>query len=146
MKLLDVNVWLAAAWARHRHHGVAKRWLDDEEDELAFCRVTQMALLRLTTNPAITGREMLSRREAWELVEHLTADPRVRFLPEPDGLVPLWMAWSKRDDHDHLLWTDDYLAAFAQAANADLVTLDSVFRTRYPAVRVVDLLRQPKAR
>jgi hypothetical protein len=24
--------------------------------------------------------------------------------------------------------------------------LDSVFRTRYPAVRVVDLLRQPKAR
>jgi hypothetical protein len=56
------------------------------------------------------------------------------------------VALSKRDDHDHLLGTDDYLAAFAQAANADLVTLDSGFRTRYPAVRVVDLLRQPKAR
>jgi predicted nucleic acid-binding protein len=51
MKLLDVNVWLAAAWARHRHHGVAKRWLDDEEDDLAFCRVTQMALLRLPPTP-----------------------------------------------------------------------------------------------
>lgn len=24
MKLLDVNVWLAASWARHRHHELAK--------------------------------------------------------------------------------------------------------------------------
>lgn len=141
MKLLDVNVWLAAAWARHRHHGIANKWLAQEEDELAFCRVTQMALLRLTTNPAITGRDVLSRRQAWELVDHLTADPRVRFLPEPDALVPLWVAFSKRDDHDHLLWTDDYLAAFAQAAGAELATLDGGFRTRYPPVRIVDLLR-----
>jgi predicted nucleic acid-binding protein len=63
----------------------------------------------------------------------------VHFLPEPEGLVPLWVTFSKRDDHDHLLWTDDYLAAFAQAADAELVTLDRVFRTRYPAVRVVVL-------
>ena len=120
--------------------------MDQEDDELAFCRVTQMALLRLTTNPTITGRDVLSRRQAWELVEDLTADPRVRFLPEPEALVPVWVALSKRDDHDHLLWTDDYLAAFAQAANAELVTLDGAFRTRYPAVRVVDLLRHANAR
>ncbi len=139
MKLLDVNVWLAAAWARHRHHGVAKRWLDQEEDELAFCRVTQMVLLRLVTNPAVTGRDVLSRRQAWDLVERLTADPRARFLSEPEGLVPLWVTFSKRDDRNHLLWADDYLAAFAQAANAELVTLDRVFRTRYPAVRIICL-------
>jgi predicted nucleic acid-binding protein len=24
MTLLDVNVWLAASWARHRHHEVAR--------------------------------------------------------------------------------------------------------------------------
>ena len=146
MKLLDVNVWLAAAWARHRHHALVKGWLDQEDDELAFCRVAQMALLRLTTTWAIAGRDVLSRRHAWELVEHLTADPRVRVLLEPEAPVPLWVALSKRDDHDHLLWTDDYLAAFAQAASAELVTLDGVFRTRYPAVRVVDLLRQSHAR
>jgi hypothetical protein len=62
-------------------------------------------------------------------------------VSEPETLVPLWKALSKRDDHDHLLWTDDYFAAFAQAASAELVTLDGVFRTRYPAVRVIDLLR-----
>jgi toxin-antitoxin system PIN domain toxin len=139
MKLLDVNVWLAAAWARHQHHGVAKRWLDQEDDDLAFCRVTEMALLRLVTNPAVTDRDVLSRRQAWELVERLRADPRVRFLSEPEGLVPLWVTLSKRDDRHHLLWTDDYLAAFAQAADAELVTLDRIFRTRYPAVRIICL-------
>ena len=139
MKLIDVNVWLAAAWARHRHHSVAKGWFDREEDELAFCRVTQMALLRLLTNPAITGRDVLSRRRAWDVVDGLMADSRVRFLSEPDSLVALWVTFSKRDDHDHLLWTDDYLAAFAQGANAELVTLDRVFRSRYPAVRVLVL-------
>lgn len=141
MKLLDVNVWLAASWARHRHHEVAKRWVDQDEDELAFCRVTQMALLRLMTIPAITGRDALSRRAAWDAVDQMMVDSRVRFLAEPDTLVPLWKALSKKEDHDHLLWTDDYLAAFAQAIDADLVTLDSVFRVRYPAVRVIDLLQ-----
>ncbi len=136
MKLLDVNVWLAATWARHRHHGTAKRWLDHEEDDLALCRVTEMALLRLVTNPAVLDRDALTRRKAWDLVERLMTDPRVDFVTEPDGLVPIWVSFSKRDDHSHLLWTDDYLAAFAHAANAELVTLDGRFRTRYPAVRV----------
>ena len=36
----------------------------------------------------------------------------------------MWVTFSKRDDRDHLLWTDDYLAAFARAANAELVTLE----------------------
>ena len=141
MKLLDVNVWLAASWARHRHHDVARRWVDHQEDDLAFCRVTHMALLRLMTNPAVTGRDVLSRRDAWDAVDQLMSDSRVCFVSEPESLLPLWKALSKKDDRNHLLWTDDYLAAFAQAIDAELVTLDSVFRTRYAAVRVVDLLQ-----
>ena len=143
MKLLDVNVWLAAAWARHEHHPVAKGWLDGEDDQLGLCRVTQMALLRLTTNPAIMQRDALSRRRAWEVVDRLMADPRARFLHEPEGLDALWVTFSKRDDRHHLLWTDDYLAAFAHAANAELVTLDRALRTRYPAVRVIVLAGAP---
>ena len=139
MTLPDVNVWVAANWAQHEHHRIAKRWFDQANDEIAFCRVTQMGLLRLITNPAITHGDALTRRQAWNRVEHLMADPRVRFLSEPEGLVPLWLTFSKRDDHSHLLWMDDYLAAFAQAANAELVTMDRAFRTRYPALRVIVL-------
>ena len=136
MKLLDVNVWLAASWGRHGYHAVAKRFVDAEEDELAFCRVTEMAALRLLTNAAVMGEDVRTRREAWDIVLELQADPRVRFLSEPRGLAPLWITLSKRDDRSHLLWTDDYLAAFAQAAELEFVTLDRGWHGRYPSVRV----------
>lgn len=135
MKLPDVNVWLAAAWARHVHHDIAQRWLDDEDDELVFCRVTEMSLLRLLTNPAVTSTDVRTRRQAWDVLLALQADPRVRFVQEPAGVAPLWMTYSKRDDRAHLLWTDDYLAAFAQAGDLELVTLDRKIPDRYPAVR-----------
>ena len=48
----------------------------------------------------------------------------------------VWRAISARDDKSHKLWTDDYLAAFAQASDAILVTLDSKVPARYPSVRV----------
>jgi len=139
MKLLDVNVWLAAAWARHVHHATAKRFVDAEDSDLLFCRMTELALLRLLTNPAITGDDALTRKQAWNLLLTLQSDPRVRFVPEPPGLAPLWIAFSKRDDRSHLVWTDDYLAAFAQAAGAELVTLDHKLRARYPSVDVTVL-------
>jgi toxin-antitoxin system PIN domain toxin len=141
VKLLDVNVWLAAAWARHVHHAFAKQFVDAEEDEMLFCRVTELALLRLVTNRAVLGSDALTRRQAWDLLLALQADPRIRFAQEPRGLAPLWIAFSKRDDRSHLSWTDDYLAAFAQAAGAELVTLDGGMRTRYPSVNVTLLAK-----
>jgi toxin-antitoxin system PIN domain toxin len=139
MKVLDLNVWLAASWARHVHHRIAKRFVDAEDDELAFCRVTELGFLRLTTNASVMGPDVRTRRQAWDALLQWQADPRVRFLPEPRGLAPLWIAISKRDDSSHLLWTDDYLAAFAQAADADLVTLERAAHGRYPSVHVITL-------
>ena len=139
MKLLDVNVWLAAAWARHVHHGVARSYVDGEESDMVFCRVTELAFLRLVTNRAVTGEDALTRRQAWDLLLALQADPRIKFVPEPRGLAPLWIAFSKRDDRSHLLWTDDYLAAFAQTIGAELVTLDAGVGSRYPSVDVTVL-------
>ena len=140
MKLPDVNLWLAAAWARHTQHSGARAWLDAETDEVAFCRVTQMSFLRLLTNPAITREDALTRRQAWNVYEKLLADPRIRFIAEPDKVEALWTTFSKRDDKSHLLWTDDYVAAFAQAADAEIVTMDRGFKKRYPAVRVTYLI------
>src|ERR1043165_6222310 len=69
-----------------------KNLLDEEQGDIAFCRVTQMALLRLLTSPAITGPDVLSRREAWDAFEKLLADPRIRIMTEPQGLESLWAA------------------------------------------------------
>jgi toxin-antitoxin system PIN domain toxin len=142
VKLIDVNVWLAAVWDRHVQHPVAKAFVDAEDDELAFCRVTEMAVLRLLTSPAVMGADARTRRQAWDIVLEVESDPRIRFLPEPRGLAPLWIALSKRDDSSHLLWTDDYLAAFAQALGIELVTLDRRMHARYPSVDVKTLLHR----
>ena len=139
MKLLDVNVWLAAAWARHVHHSIAKSFVDAEDADMVFCRITELAFLRLVTNRAVTGDDALTRKQAWDLLLALQDDPRIKFVQEPRGLAPLWIAFSKRDDRSHLLWTDDYLAAFAQTIGAELVTLDAGLRSRYPSVDVAVL-------
>lgn len=59
---------------------------------------------------------------------------------EPDELDAVWRAISARGDKSHKLWTDDYLAAFAQASDATLTTLDRKLPARYPSVRVELLL------
>jgi uncharacterized protein len=139
VKLLDANVWLAAAWVHHEHHDIARPWLDREDDDLAWCRVTQMAFLRHISNPAVLGGEALTRRQAWDRYNALTADPRTRFLAEPDVLAPLWLSFSARNDRSHQFWTDDYLAAFAQAAGATMVTFEAAVESRYPSVSVLTL-------
>jgi uncharacterized protein len=139
MILLDVGVWLAAAWGRHVHHRPAADWLDQQEDDLALCRVTQMSLLRLLSNPAVMGQDVVSRGAAWRVIDQLRADERVLWAEEPAQLEAVWRAISAREEDSHKLWTDDYLAAFAQACGAALATLDRRLCRRYPSVRVETL-------
>ena len=140
MTLVDVGVWLAAVWGRHAHYPVASDWFNQQADDLVFCRVTQMGLLRLLSNPAIMGEDTVDRSQAWRLFDQLWSDERVLWVDEPDELDAVWRAISARDDKSHRLWTDDYLAAFAQAGDLTLATLDRKLAGRYPSVRVESLL------
>jgi hypothetical protein len=138
--LLDVEVWLAAVWQRHTHHSKAAEWFDRQNGPLVFCRVTQMSLLRLLTIPAIMGTEVLNRSLAWNVVDQLRTDTRVQWLDEPIQLEAVWRTLSSRDDNSHKLWTDDYLAAFAQTGNLVFATLDRGFARRYRAINVETLI------
>jgi hypothetical protein len=140
MSLVDVGVWLAAVWGRHVHYPVVSEWVNGQADDLVFCRVTQMGLLRLLSNPAIMGGDAVDRSQAWRLFDQLWSDERVSWAEEPDGLDAVWRAISARDDKSHKLWTDDYLAAFAQTSDLALATLDRNLPGRYPSVRVESLL------
>ena len=140
MKLVDVGVWLAAVWGRHVHHPVTADWFGKEANDILFCRVTQMGLLRLMSNPAIMGGDAVDRSQAWRTFDQLWADERILWADEPAELDAVWRAISERDDKCHKLWTDDYLAAFAQSTDATLVTLDRRIPARYPSVRVELLL------
>jgi predicted nucleic acid-binding protein len=63
----------------------------------------------------------------------------VLWADEPAELEAVFRAFSAKNDKCHKLWTDDYLAAFAQTSNAALTTLDRKLAARYPSVQVVTL-------
>jgi uncharacterized protein len=137
--LVDVGVWLAATWGRHARHHIARQWFDEQSGDLILCRVTQMSLLRLISNPAIMGEDVVTRSEAWRIIDQFWSDNRVLWAEEPDHLESVFRAISARSDNSHKLWTDDYLAAFAQASGASLATLDTKLKGRYPSVQVDQL-------
>ena len=126
--LPDINVWLALVYSGHVHHPAAKTWFEAVSERGAgFCRVTQLGLLRLITNEKIMGDEVLSQRQAWNIYDALCRDVRIAFWPESTGLENHWRALSSSMLPATRLWTDAYLAAFASAREARMVTFDRGF-------------------
>jgi hypothetical protein len=64
--LPDVNLWIGLTSNRHVHHAQAKAWLEGLGDErIAFCRITELGLLRLLTNQHVMGEDVLAPPAAW---------------------------------------------------------------------------------
>lgn len=127
--LPDANLWLALFAAGHAQHAAARRWLAAHADgTLVFCRLTQLAFLRHTTNPAIMGPHALTQAQAWREYERLIARDEIIFLPEPDGIEIRWRDYSRTNQPAHQTWNDAYLAAFARGHGLRLVTFDRAMR------------------
>jgi uncharacterized protein len=123
--LPDVNVWLALASRRHVHAPTCSAWLNSiASDQVVFCRISQMGLLRLLTNETVMGSDVLPSRDAWRVYRSILADERVQFAPEPFTLEQEWRKLTAQDRPTPRIWTDAYLAAFAIAAGMQLVTMD----------------------
>lgn len=130
--LLDANVWLALAAEGHTHHGQAKSYWEQKAAPVsAFCRVTQMAFLRLLTDKAVMGTSVLSPAHAWAKSVDFLNLPEVELLAEPHGLDGEWKRFISAGRSSPNLWTDAYLAAFAACAGCRLVTFDRGF-SRWP--------------
>ena len=128
----DVNLWLALNHRIHGHHAAAVRWFGDldEETVFAFCRQTQMALLRLLTNPAAMGEDVFTQRQAWALYHQWTEPGKAVLLDEPPGLDESFYRRTQADTPSTKVWADAYLAAFAEAGGLTLVTFDRALAGR----------------
>lgn len=125
MLLPDVNVWLALTFDSHVHHPAAKTWFEALSGEAClFCRITQQGFLRLATNSTIFGRHALTMRAAWQMYDVLQSDPCISYAEEPLHVEQHWRSLTSRSSHSPNMWTDAYLAAFAIAANCELVSFD----------------------
>ena len=138
--LPDANVWLALAWSGHAGHPVARAWWDSAApNSICFCRVSQMALLRLLTNASVLGKDSKTQAGAWKIYDELRRSARVGFVDEPAGFEEQWRKLSSREVSATKKWTDDYLAALAPASG--LGVIGSGGQTRTPCgARVVELL------
>jgi toxin-antitoxin system PIN domain toxin len=126
--LVDVNVWVALAYSLHVHHDLAKRWFETiGVDQAYFCRLTQLGLLRLLTNPHVMGPNVMTQPRAWQTYDELDQDLRVSFLAEPEQVVSAMRQLTRAYRSGPNAWTDAYLGAFAKAAGLTIVTMDRGF-------------------
>lgn len=126
--LPDVNVWLALCFDRHEDHAASKRWLEIVRTPVYFCRVTQMGLLRLLTNPQVMGTELLTPAGAISIYKDVRADERVRYAHEPSDTERLWLSLMTIPSAKGSVWTDAWLAAFAISHRSRLVSFDKGMR------------------
>jgi toxin-antitoxin system PIN domain toxin len=126
MHLPDINLWLALAFASHKHHPEATEWFQSvPTGACAFCRLTQQGFLRLATTPNVLAERPATLIKAWKLYDELFGDPRVVFAEEPANLETHWRGYTQRRSFSPKVWNDAYLAAFAKAAGFEVVSFDT---------------------
>ena len=125
-----MNLWLALALPEHIHFGLASQWWEETDDPIAFCRLTQLGLLRLLTNSAVMGGKPLTNAAAWRVYDHFFEDDRVVLYGEPPKVEALFREKAIGNAASPKAWADTWLLAFAQAAGGALVTFDKALAGR----------------
>jgi toxin-antitoxin system PIN domain toxin len=131
--LLDVNVWLAAAFPAHPAHARSQQVLLDATPgtPALFCRATQHSFLRLVSTPAIFNAYRsapITNRDALSALAAFAALPQVDLIEEPPELEVLWWNLAALEEGAPKRWMDAYLAAFAIRGSLRMISLDGDFR------------------
>lgn len=121
--LLDVNVLVAMAWPTHQEHSKVLAWLKEHvREEWATCPLTQIAFVRLLSNPQFSP-DALTPQESLTLLEANLAHPAHVFWPDPIGFAESLRSFEgKLQGHRQV--TDAYLLGLAIHHKGRLVTLD----------------------
>jgi len=128
----DINVWVALTYEGHTHHSNAAEWFATLSPDaiLAFCRFTQLGLLRLLTTVAVMSDEVMTQPQAWAAYDRWLKDPRVELVDEPAELETRFRALTRLRQPATKDWADSYLAAFATVGQLTLVTFDRGLRSK----------------
>ena len=86
--LLDVNVLIALLWPAHEHFEAAHEWFAARagRGRWATCPLTQLAFVRIVSNPAFS-REALAPGDALRVLERNLTHPAHEFWPDDLGLL-----------------------------------------------------------
>lgn len=142
MRLLfpDVNVWLALHHEFHPHHKPAVKWFESlqEGNRFVFCRQTQLGLFRLLTTASVMLNEPRTNRQCWALFTKWMENGKAELWDEPRALDHTFHRNTAADQSSPKVWTDAYLAAFAEAAGLKLVTFDKALAGKTKGAVLLD--------
>ena len=115
--LPDLNVWLALATPDHFHHQQALNyWEQQAAEQVHFCTVTALGLVRLLSQPKLMGAAVKTTHEASALLQALCQQPGVSLaIPASDGW-DVFHQLMREGDLSVRLCTDACLAALAICA------------------------------
>jgi uncharacterized protein len=125
--LLDVNVLIALAWPQHIHHEAAHRWFAQTGGKSwATCAITQLAFVRISSNPGIIA-DAVSPTEAAKVLLAITQLAGHTFWPQAPALDQIEEMQSLAIV-GHRQVTDAYLLGVARHHNGRLATFDRGLR------------------
>ena len=121
--LLDANLLIALTHAAHVHHAEAHRWFAlHPHRRWASCSLTQLAFVRLTSNPRVAG-ETISPTEAMQALAAMTEQAGHEYWPEsPEPLHVATLSSAALVGHRQV--TDAYLLGLTAHKGQRLATLD----------------------
>ena len=137
--LPDLNVWLALASPTHQHHPSAVRyWEEQASQQVLFCTVTALGLVRLVMQPKVMGDAVLTAAEASALLDGFQQQSGVSYAqPSSDGWE-VFHGLMRQQDLSPRLCTDAHLAALAITNQWRLVSFDRDFRS-FPGLNLLQL-------
>ena len=130
--LIDPCVWLALSFEAHLCHRQTRQALLDSTPDhpWLWCRATQQSFLRLASTPSLLnayGAPTATNRDAFNVLQALSALPQVAVVKEAPNLMACWMKLACLDQAAPKRWMDAYLAAMAITGGWRLLTLDRDF-------------------
>ena len=129
--LPDVNVLFALVWASHQHHLAARSWFNKLGQQVwATNPITQLGLLRLLTNPAITHSAINAVTALLMLSEN--TQRRVHEFWPLERIVAASLKPVINRVRGHRQWTDALLLCQAAERDGVLVTLDAGIKELAP--------------
>lgn len=131
IRLADTNVVFAILVGHHGHHTRAWRWWERrDEASVGLCLPVRLGTLRLLTNATAMEGGPVSPEEALAAWDSFADDPRTVGLPLPGGPHELHFRRLIRGRATAPnLWTDAWLAAFAESTGMGLTSFDAGFRS-----------------
>lgn len=139
MKLPDANVLLYAIDDTSARHASAKAWLDaalSGSEEVGFAWVVLLAVLRLTTKPAVFAHP-LRPQEALDIVDEWLAQPCSLVVHPTARHSALMRGLLTAAGTAGNLTTDAHLAALSMEYGAAICSYDADF-SRFPGVTRIE--------